>query len=151
MSSDPPEEPWYFENRQRKIAFNEGVLRAFITRVAADLADGGEFAVVVSNDPALRRANCQFRGISRTTDVLSFLDGDDGRLGDLLVSAQRAKLQADAYGHDIESELKILVLHGLLHLLGYDHETDEGEMQRAEKRLRRKYKLPTVLIERAAA
>ena len=151
MSSEPPEQPWYFENRQRKIAFDESAILAFIGRIAKNVAARAEFAVVVSNDDAVRGANRRFRGISRTTDVLSFPDGHEGRLGDVLISAPRAQRQAETYGHAIEDELKVLALHGLLHLLGYDHETDQGEMNRVEKRLRRRYKLPTALIERATA
>lgn len=151
MSSEPPEQPWYFENRQRKIAFDDSAILAFIGSISKNVAAGVEFAVVVSNDDAVRRANRRFRAISQTTDVLSFPDGDEGRLGDVLISAPRAQRQAETYGHAIEDELKVLTLHGLLHLLGYDHETDQGEMNRVEKRLRRRYKLPIALIERAAA
>ncbi len=151
MSSDPGEEPWYFENRQRKVAFDEHAVRAFVGRIAKDIAQGREFAVVIGSDAALREANRRFRGVSRATDVLSFPDGENGRLGDLLLSAFRAKRQAADFGHAIEDELKILTLHGLLHLMGYDHESDAGEMRRAEKRLRRKYALPGGLLERAVS
>ncbi len=151
MSSDPSEEPVYFENRQRKVAFDEYDVRAFVERVGKDIAGGLEFAVVIGSDAAARTANRRFRGISRATDVLSFPDGEGGRLGDLLISAFRSKRQAADFGHKIEEELKILVLHGLLHLLGYDHELDAGEMNRIEKRLRRKYALPSGLIERAVS
>ncbi len=151
MSSEPGEEPWYFENRQRKVAFDEHAVRAFVGRIAKDIARGREFAVVIGSDAALRAANRRFRGVSRVTDVLSFADGESGRLGDLLISAFRAKRQAAHFGHDIEDELKILALHGLLHLMGYDHESDADEMNRAEKRLRRKYALPSGLIERAVS
>ena len=151
MHSDSGEEPWYFENRQRKVAFDERAVRAFIGRLAKDLAGGREFAVVIGSDAALRGANRRFRGVSRATDVLSFPDGEDGRLGDLLISAFRAERQAAERGHGVEDELKLLALHGLLHLMGYDHEADEGEMGRVEKRLRRKYALPAGPIERAAA
>lgn len=149
MSSVPSEDFWYFENRQRKITFDEGAVRAFISRVGEEIAHGREFAVVIACDAAARGANRRFRGISKVTDVLSFPDGEDRRLGDLLLSASRAKRQAADFGHAIEEELKILVLHGLLHLMGYDHESDEGEMNRVEKRLRRKYALPAGSIERA--
>ena len=64
--------------------------------------------------------------------MLSFPDGEDSRLGDILISARRAELQAANFGHSVEEELKILVLHGLLHLMGYDHETDSGKMKRVE-------------------
>lgn len=85
------------------------------------------------------------------TDVLSFPDGENGRLGDILISAQRAQRQAEDYGHSVEEEIKILVLHGLLHLLGYDHERDQGKMKRAEMRWRLKLGLDAALIERTAS
>lgn len=87
-------------------------------------------------DREMRRVNRQFRGQDRTTDVLSF-PGEDGHLGDLLVSVPLARRQAAAAGHGVDRELKTLLLHGVLHCLGYDHETDQGEMERLERRLRR--------------
>jgi len=139
----------WWTNRQRKVTFNEKGFDDFVRRVGRDVAGGGEFAVVIGSDAALRKANQQFRGKQGTTDVLSFTDGEDGRLGDILISAARAMKQAGQYGHSVEEELKILVLHGLLHLLGYDHESDDGKMQRAETRWRRKLGLPNSLTERA--
>lgn len=150
--NDDSGEPWYyFENRQRTVPFDEPRVRAFLARLAADLASGSGFSVVVSSDAALRRANRQYRNVSRATDVLSFPDGEDGYLGDLLISAQRAARQAAEHGHPVEEELQTLALHGLLHLQGYDHQTDGGEMRRAEERLRRRYGLAAGLIERATA
>jgi probable rRNA maturation factor len=119
--------------------------------VGQDVARGREFAVVVSSDAAVRRANSRFRGLPKATDVLSFPDGENGRLGDILISAQRAQRQAEEHGHSVDEEIKILVLHGLLHLLGHDHESDNGEMKRAEIRWRRKLGLDSALIERAAS
>ena len=81
----------------------------------------------------------------------AFPDGEDGRLGDILISAARAERQAAEHGHSVENELKILILHGFLHLLGFDHETDSGQMALEEKRLRVKYGLENSLIERAAS
>jgi probable rRNA maturation factor len=88
----------------------------------------------------MRRVNRGFRGIDRTTDVLSFPgeSGEEGaHLGDILVSVPQARRQAAAAGQPVEREIKTLLLHGLLHCLGHDHETDGGEMERLEKRLRR--------------
>jgi probable rRNA maturation factor len=93
--------------------------------------------------------NARYCGKKSSTDVLSFPDGEDGRLGDILISAARAESQARDYGHPVEEEVKTLILHGFLHLLGYDHETDDGEMRSKERRLRRKYGLDQGLIERA--
>ena len=139
----------HFENRQRETAYDESEVREFIGRLAGDLAGGREFSVVVSSDDAVRRANARFRNVEGVTDVLSFPDGADGYLGDVLISAQRAAAQSAEYGHSVEEEIEALALHGLLHLKGYDHETDDGEMRRVEERLRRKYGLAAGLIERA--
>ncbi len=128
---------------------DDAVVSDFIARLSGDLAPGREFAVVIGSDDALRRANKQFRGKSESTDVLSFPDDEDERLGDLLISAARAQRQARDYGHSVDDEVKTLVLHGLLHLLGYDHEADRGEMKREEERLRKRYRLPAGLIQRA--
>lgn len=148
MTDFGPDEPWHFDNRQSEVEFDDGCVRAFVELLARDLADGQEFSVVVSSDDAVRQANRQFRKISGTTDVLSFPDGDGGCLGDILISAARAARQAPEYGHSIEQEIQTLALHGMLHLLGYDHETDEGQMRRMEEILRFKYGLPRGLISR---
>ena len=139
--------PWYI-NRQRKVCFDEDDYRAFLAQLHRKLVDRQEFAVVVASDAALRRANKQFRHQSSTTDVLSFPDGEDGRLGDILISAGRAKRQASNFGHSVEQELKILVLHGLLHLMGYDHETNGNRMEQIEEYWRKKLRLPSGLIKR---
>jgi probable rRNA maturation factor len=149
MGTDSSDGPCWYQNRQRRISIDDDQVVAFLNRIAADLAKRREFAVVVSSDEALRTANRQFRGISKTTDVLSFPDGEDGRLGDILISAGRAQAQAAQYGLSVEEELKTLALHGLLHLLGYDHETDRGQMRAQETKLRKRYGLPNGLIERA--
>ena len=145
-NNDDP--PWYL-NRQRKVGFDEDDYAAFLARLRREVAGRREFAVVVSSDAALRSANRRFRGRAAAADVLSFPDGEDGRLGDILISAARAQRQAADCGHSVEQELKILVLHGLLHLMGYDHQADEGRMRRAEVRWRKKFGLPAGLVERA--
>lgn len=148
MSSESNDPAWFW-NRQRKVSFDDRDVAKFVKRVARDVGRGREFAVVVASDAALRQANARFRGKRSATDVLSFPDGEQGRLGDILISAFRAERQAREFGHRIEDELKLLVLHGLLHLVGYDHEADNGEMRRVEKRWRRKYGLEPALTERA--
>ena len=148
MGTDSSDGPCWYQNRQRRISIDDNQVVAFLNRIAGDLAKRREFAVLVSSDEAVRTANRQFRGISKTTDVLSFPDGEDGRLGDILISAGRAQAQAAQYGLSVEDELKTLALHGLLHLLGYDHETDNGQMQAQETKLRKRYGLPNGLIER---
>lgn len=153
---DPPEsEGWTYANRQRKVEFDEDSVQDFISLAWKDLASEWAFGVVISNDRAVRNANRTYRRVARTTDVLSFPAEDgmphtrrDGYLGDLLISAGRAAKQAQQYEHAVTDEIKILVLHGLLHLIGFDHEEDGGEMREFETVLRRKYRLPCGLIER---
>lgn len=120
-------------------------------RLSRDVARGAEFAVLVASDAAVRRANREFRGRPETTDVLSFPDGEDGRLGDILIAAGRASRQAAERGASPTDEVKVLALHGLLHLQGYDHESDGGRMARREKQLRKRLGLEAGLIERAAS
>jgi probable rRNA maturation factor len=141
--------PASFWNRQRKVCFDDQEVAGFVRRVGNDVGGGREFAVVVASDAALRQANTRFRGKRSATDVLSFPDGEHGRLGDVLISAYRAERQAREFGHRVEDELKLLILHGILHLVGYDHETDRGDMHRIEKRWRNKYGLEPSLTERA--
>ncbi len=123
-------------------------MRDFLQIMARDLADGLEFSVVVSSDEAVRKANTRFRNVRRTTDVLSFPDGENGYLGDVLISAPRAARQAAEQGHSVEEEIRILSLHGVLHLQGYDHESDGGMMREVEERLRLRHRLGPGLIER---
>jgi probable rRNA maturation factor len=110
--------------------------------------------VCIASDAAIRKVNHEFLGKNYATDVLSFPmggEGDQPYLGDILISAQQAKRQAQRLGHSVEDELKILLLHGVLHLLGHDHERDNGAMSRLERRWRRQFGLPAGLIERGAA
>lgn len=151
----PEVEGWSYQNRQRKIQFDEDSVRGFISLAWKDLASEWDFGVVISNDRAVRDANRRYRDVARATDVLSFPTGDgmpytrlDGYIGDLLISAGRAARQAKQHDHSVSDEIKILVLHGLLHLLGFDHELDGGEMREFETVLRCKYGLPAGLIER---
>jgi probable rRNA maturation factor len=97
----------------------------------------------------MRALNRQFRGKDRVTDVLSFPAETRGFLGDIVIASGVAKKQAKAAGHSLNIEFRVLALHGLLHLLGYDHDSDDGKMARIEARLRKKAGLPEGLIERA--
>lgn len=150
MASRTDSSAAWWKNRQRTIAFDEMEFDRFIQGIGRQVARGQEFAIVIGSDESLRDANRRFRGKRAVTDVLSFPDGENGRLGDILISAAQAARQAARFGHNVEDELKILALHGLLHLLGYDHETDDGRMRRVEKRWRRKLGLPHSLTERGA-
>ena len=109
-------------------------------------------SVLLTSDATMRRLNRQFRGKNKTTDVLSFPAGDEVKeeiAGDLAVSVPTARRQAEERDHSLSTEIKVLMLHGLLHLAGYDHEGDEGQMFRRERALRAKLGLPQGLIERA--
>jgi probable rRNA maturation factor len=114
----------------------------------------GQVTVLLTTDAAIRKLNRQFRGKNKATDVLSFPAeglGAQGIAGDLAISVTTAMGQAAEQGHSLSTEIKVLVLHGLLHLAGYDHEIDNGKMARRERQLRAKLKLPQGLIERAEA
>ena len=119
----------------------------FARRLEKEVAKGRAFDCLVTGDAELRRLNRDFRGKDFATDVLSF-PTPGPRLGDLAVSLARARAQAREFGHSTEDEIGILLLHGVLHLLGYDHETDNGRMARAERRWRARLGLPNGLIER---
>ena len=112
----------------------------------------GQVSVLLTTDKNIRRLNRQFRGKDKATDVLSFpaAEAMAGEVaGDLAVSVPTALRQAREQGHTLAVELKVLMLHGLLHLAGYDHECDNGEMGRRERRLRGRLGLPEGLIERS--
>jgi probable rRNA maturation factor len=122
-------------------------VRGFVKRLEAGVADGREFCCVVTSDEELRRLNREFRDRDYATDVLSF----PGEPGEIAISWDAAKRQAVEYGHSVAEEIEILMLHGVLHLLGMDHETDDGEMSRAERKWRARLGLPLGLIERVSA
>jgi probable rRNA maturation factor len=131
-------------------------LGSWLARIAPRTARG-QVAIALVSDAEMRRLNRTHRGLDRVTDVLSFPSGDRpaGRtksadfLGDLAIALGVARRQASDSGHSLATELRVLALHGLLHLLGYDHEADEGEMGRLEERLRRAAGLPSALIARS--
>jgi probable rRNA maturation factor len=144
-------------------------LQRWVVRHAPPGAHGSVDIALVS-DRRIRTLNRTFRGVDNTTDVLSFPDGDDAfprylvarpnvrlaesnssHLGDLAIAMGVAARQSRSAGHDVLTELKILALHGLLHLLGYDHERDRGNMRALEDRLRRRAGLPHGLIARTSA
>lgn len=127
-------------------------VRAFAERLSAEVAEGGTFCCAIGSDRMLQELNAQFRGKDAPTDVLSFPSpSPSGYLGDLAISLGRAQAQAAEHGHSVEDEICILLLHGLLHLMGHDHETDRGQMRRTETAWRRKLSLPVGLIERTRA
>jgi probable rRNA maturation factor len=125
-------------NRQRRPIRPERVRRV-LGGAAEVLRVEGELSLVFGGDRLLRRLNREFRGKDRPTDVLSFPGGggEEG-LGDVVISVETAGRNARARGRTLLHELDVLALHGLLHLLGHDHETDDGKMERLERRLRRR-------------
>ena len=153
-------------------------LASWLARAAPARVRGG-VVVALMGDAAMRRLNGQFRGVDAPTDVLSFpagarrgaVQGKDtprrsghattlrrahvnksleiNHLGDIAIATGVASRQAAQYGHGLSTEIRLLALHGLLHLLGYDHDRDHGQMMRLEVRLRRRMNLPAGLITRA--
>jgi probable rRNA maturation factor len=130
-------------------------LARFLKEAQAAVGLRGEVSVLLTTDKAIRRLNRDFRGKDKPTDVLSFPAEagfvDELIAGDLAISTETALKQARAEGHALTCELKVLLLHGLLHLAGYDHEADTGQMARRERKLREKLRLPLGLIERVEA
>ena len=110
----------------------------------------GQVTVALVTDRRIQELNREFRHVDAATDVLSFPADEPGTLGDVVIARGVARRQARGAGHDFSTEVRVLALHGLLHLLGYDHEHDSGRMARLEARLRRKGGLREGLIERAA-
>jgi probable rRNA maturation factor len=154
-------------SRQKASAEQAAAVRGlgpWLTKIAPASARG-DVCVAVVSDARMRALNRQFRGKDKVTDVLSFPARDRspstsarratadksaaGFLGDIVIASGVAKKQAKAAGHSLNIEIRVLALHGLLHLLGYDHDADGGKMARVEARLRVKAGLPEGLIERA--
>jgi probable rRNA maturation factor len=138
-------------------------LARFLHEAQAAVKLRGQVTVLLTTDKAIRRLNRQFRGKNKATDVLSFPAAkpsqvskarpgapiDEEIAGDIAISVETARKQAARLGHVLAVEIKVLMLHGLLHLAGYDHETDDGVMARREERLRVKLRLPLGLIQRS--
>lgn len=130
-------------NRQRKVSVEMKGLRNFLDQLSSQMALHTGFSVVLVSDAAMKTYNRDFRGEDRATDVLSFsYEEEDGEekpyLGDILISVDAAARQQRK---SLLAELQVLSLHGLLHLLGYDHQADQGEMETLEARLRREFQL----------
>jgi len=129
-------------NRQRKEKVPSGELREFARRLAEGAGlSGAGFSVCLVSDRRMETYNATYRSIRRPTDVLSFPDDPSDRsyLGDIVISAETASRQASARKHSLRRELEILIVHGYLHLLGHDHETDSGGMMALQRKLVRKY------------
>jgi probable rRNA maturation factor len=125
-------------NRQRRRRVAADRLRRLLEGAARRLGVTGEVSLVLARDPALRSLNARYRGKDAPTDVLSFPGpGGEAGLGDIVVSVDTAERNARRLRRTLQKELDVLALHGFLHVLGYDHETDDGTMDRLERRLRR--------------
>ena len=152
-SADPPlviEDPLVAFVRTPE-EFDRARLEEFARTLRKRVARGKTFACRITGDAELRRLNQSYLGHDYATDVLSFPCREGDFLGDLAISRQRAAAQARRFGHDVHCEIEVLMLHGVLHLTGLDHETDGGEMARVEARWRRQLGLPGGLIERSGA
>ncbi|HVH88345.1 MAG TPA: rRNA maturation RNase YbeY [Terriglobales bacterium] len=126
-------------------------IKTFLRTAQPAVGLRGQVNIRIMSDKEMRRLNRDFRGEDKPTDVLSFPAAQNGRIvGDIAISRDIARRNAKALGHPLSTEVKILLLHGLLHLAGHDHESDQGEMAALEQKLRAKLKLPTSLIERAS-
>ncbi len=126
-------------------------LARFLTEAQTAVCLKGEVTVLLTTDAAIRKLNRQFRKKDKATDVLSFPAegvGAEEIAGDLAISVPTALRQAVEQGHSLSTEIKVLILHGLLHLAGYDHESDSGKMARRERLLRARLGLSQGLIER---
>lgn len=149
MKSDP-----LITYRRKPATLDFPSLQSFAEVLRDRVAKGRDFHCRITNDAELQSLNARFRGQDYTTDVLSFPDlsvpntAGERSLGDMAISIQRARAQARECRHTTEDEICILMLHGVLHLLGMDHESDSGQMKRTEIRWRRKLGLPAGLIER---
>lgn len=124
-------------------------LRAFAAELVEKVLEGRSFVCLLSNDAQLQQLNKEFLGHDYATDVLSFPGGGTEDLGELAISIERAAVQATEQGHTLLEELKILMLHGALHLAGMDHEKDRGQMKKLEARWRKDFGLASGLIERS--
>jgi len=139
--------PW------QTLGLSRAVLARFLNRARAAVGIEGEVHVLLAGDATLRRLNRQFRGKNVATDVLSFpaVESGAGVAGDLAISLETAARQAKQFGHSLRDEVRVLLLHGVLHLAGFDHERDAGEMAAREAELRRELRVETGLIARAKA
>jgi probable rRNA maturation factor len=139
-------DPW------RAFGLSQTGLGRFLRTAQAAVGLCGEVDVLLADDRTLRRLNREFRGKDKATDVLSFPAAPElagVHAGDLAVSLETAQRQAEEYGHSLRDEVRVLLLHGLLHLYGMDHEIDSGEMAARETELRSRLRLRSGLIARA--
>ena len=151
ITIEPPRELPDGLDAWRAAGLSRAGLGGFLRRAQAAVGLRGEVEVLLAGDGTLRRLNREFRGKNKATDVLSFPAMEEMAgvfAGDLAVSLETAGRQAAEHGHSLRDEVRVLVLHGLLHLSGMDHEVDGGEMAEREGLLRKDLRLPSGLIAR---
>lgn len=150
INIDPPSTS---SSADEALALNKSGLARFLNLARRAVGLEGEIDVLLTSDAELKRLNKAFRGKNKATDVLSFPAPDEaeGVAGDLAISLETAARQAAEHGHTLRDEVRILLLHGVLHLAGEDHEADSGEMAAREAELRRTLRLPVGLIERVSS
>ena len=149
INIEPPSTPSVLELLP---TISKSALSRFLNRARALIPLSGQVEVLLTSDAELQRLNRIFRRKNKPTDILSFPtlpELSSAHAGDLAISLDTAAAQAAAQGHSLPTELRVLLLHGLLHLAGHDHETDSGEMAAREQALRRELRLPFSLTERA--
>ncbi len=151
ITIDPPSTPLALESLP---SLSKSALARFLNRTRTLVDLPGEVELLLTSDLELKRLNKAFRGKNKPTDVLSFPTPPEisaHHAGDLAISLDTAARQAAAHGHALRDEVRILILHGLLHLAGEDHETDSGQMASRESTLRTQLRLPNTLIARVEA
>ena len=139
--------------KQRVPGMSKRALTKFIADACRATRLRGMVTVMLTDNREIRALNLRFKGKDRATDVLSFPAPIfvRGFAGDIVISAEIAAKNARALGHSVSDEVRILVLHALLHLAGYDHDSDHGEMARREQLMRKRLQLPSGLIERSTS
>ncbi|MGH9530585.1 MAG: rRNA maturation RNase YbeY, partial [Terriglobales bacterium] len=139
-------------SRTRLAGMSGNSLGRFVTKVRRFIPIRGLVNVLVTTSSEMKSLSARFLGKDQATDVLSFpANGLNGLAGEIAISLEIAKENAGRLGHSTSTEIKVLIVHGMLHLAGYNHENDHGEMSREEQRLREKLRLPAGLIERNGA
>src|SRR5438874_1301354 len=141
------------QSRRRALGRNADELLGFARRARTAVGLSGTVSIVVESNERMQAMNRHFRQKDKSTDVLSFPAApavQQLHAGDIAISADIAIANAQSFGHSPADEIKVLILHGMLHLAGHDHETDTGKMARLEQRLRAQLRLPASLTERAA-
>ena len=151
ISLEPPRGIAEGDDGWAALGLSHAGLTRFVKSARGLVGLAGEVDVLLADDRTLRRLNREFRGKDKATDVLSFPAAEElaaHHAGDLAVSVETAARQGREHGHDLATEVRVLLLHGLLHLSGMDHETDRGEMRAREAELRKRLRLPGGLVER---